>query len=362
MAKKLVITGTSAMQAWDEGVGAYARPTRVRTSAQFATTAAELAEFTTLPQGCTQPVEILVGDAGNRVNSKRWLGKLRRSPLPMGSIWDVGEGRYITFAGYFFLERAAQLSFVRAVLLGMELCGWYSTLMSVPYREYCDAERVRQGGALLTPPWPPAEWDLSLAHEQNLVDNGFVTRKPLSDAASLRAYLEGALSPQSNARALVAARQLQDHSHSPMESRLYARYCLPRRYGGQNLHPVELNRGFKISQDIAQAIGITEYSVDLYWPDAGMAIEYQGKHAHSGLSAEQRDRLKRNVLDIEGVRILSIDSKQVDNEDMMDRYGYTIARAMGIPDWKLRQSPREQARRNALANELREMDADLYRS
>ena len=287
---------------------------------------------------------------------------MHSGPLPAGSIWDIGSGRFLVSPAYFYLMRAPQLTFVQAVLLGMELCGWYSTLMSVPYRAYCDAERKKQGGALLFQPSPPAEWDITLEHQQNLIDNGFVTRKSLTDAAALRAFLENALSERSNARSLVAARHLEDNSHSPMESHLYARYCLPRRYGGLNLHPVVLNKCFSISEDIARAIGVSEYSVDLYWPNAGMAVEYQGRHAHSGLSAEQRDRLKRNVMDIEGVRIISIDSSQVENEDIMERYGYTIGRAMGIPEWKLKPNARERVKCNALVDELRTMDVDLYRS
>ena len=360
MAKKLVITGTSAMQAWDEGVGAYARPTRVRSSAQFATTAAELAEFTTLPQGCTQPVEILVGDAANRTRTARWHANLRQSPLPAGELYDIGGDRLLTSPGLFFLQTAPKLTFVQAVLLGMELCGYHSTLMSAPYRAYCDEVRCEQG-ALLTNPWPPTEWDMSLDHQRELMELGFVIRAPLTDAGSLFEFAQRIYAEHSRSRAVAAARYVAGKSRSPMESRLYIRYCLPRRYGSLGLVPVELNREFKLSAEIAQATGITDYSVDLYWPKGGIAIEYQGKQVHAGLSAEEKDRLKRNILETTGVRIISIDSTQFANEDVLSLYGNEIAKSMGIAAWKLKPRKGEQAKRNALSDELRMWDADLYR-
>lgn len=360
MAKKLVITGTSAMQAWDEGAGAYARPTRLRSPAGFASSAAELAEFTTLPQGCTEPVDILVGDAAKRTRTSRWHADLRESLLPAGSLYDIGGNRCLTSPGLFYLRVAPKLTFVQAVLLGMELCGYHSTLMSSPYRAYCDDVR-REQGALLANPWPPSEWDMSVEHQKELMSNGFVTRDPLMDAGSMLAYMQRVYVEGSRSRAIAAARYVVDNSRSPMESRLYARYCLPRRYGGLGLLPVELNRGFELSESIARATGITAYSVDLYWPKGGIAIEYQGKHAHAGLSAEERDRLKRNILETTGVRIISIDKKQYANEDVLDLYGDEIAKSMGIAAWKLKPRKGEQAKRYALADELRAFDVDLYR-
>ncbi|MDO4399704.1 MAG: hypothetical protein Q4D27_02005 [Coriobacteriia bacterium] len=361
MTKKLVITGVSAMQAWDEGARPYARPSRVRSPNSFAAASSELAEFSALPQGCVNPVEILVGSDSSYHRTHRWRAHVQRSPLPPNSILDIGLNRCMTSPEFFFLRTAPKLSLVQAVLLGMELCGWYSTLMSAPYRQHCDKVRTEQGGALLMNPWPPTAWDLSLEHQRDLMKNGFVVRPPLTDAASLREYLHRALSEKSNSRALVAARYVADNSRSPMESRIYARYCLPRRYGGFNLVPVELNREFELSPEVAQAIGIEKYSVDLYWPRGKLAIEYQGRYAHSGLNAEQRDRLKRNILETEGVRIISIDSSQYAKGDILDIYAGEIASSMGIEAWRMKPSAAEQRKRLELINELESWDVDLYR-
>ena len=243
----------------------------------------------------------------------------------------------------------------------MELCGYHSTLMSAPYRAYCDTVRREQGGVLLTKPWPPTDWDMSVQHQRDLMNNGFVMRPPLTDSAGLAAYVSRVLSEKSNSRALTASRFVQDGSHSPMESRLYLRYCLPRRYGGLNLNPVELNRSFEISPELASATGITNYSVDLYWPDGGIAIEYQGEYAHSGLNAEQKDRLKRNILEVFGVRVISIDWNQYRNEDVLELYGREIAKRLGIAAWELKPRGNEAGKRIALANELRSQDVDVYR-
>ena len=361
MAKRLAITGVSSMQAWDEGAKTYARPTRLRSVASFAASASDLAAFTTLPQGCTTPVEILVGDIAKRSKTRLWRACLKKDPLPSGSLWDLGDNRCLTAPEYFFLRTAPRLSFAQAVLLGMEICGHYSTLMSAPYRKYCDMVRREQGGSLLANPWPPTEWEMSVEHQRQLMQLGFISRPSLASGDGLRDYLSRALSEGSHSRAILAARHIKDGSRSPMESRLYARYCLPRRYGGLSLLPVELNRTFTLSADVAKTIGVTHFSVDLYWPTASIAIEYQGKEVHSGLTAEQRDRLKRNILEVEGVRILSIDAAQYDNKSVLELYGSEIAAGMGKASWELKPRRGEQQKRYALADELRDWESDLYR-
>ncbi|MDO4399576.1 MAG: hypothetical protein Q4D27_01350 [Coriobacteriia bacterium] len=245
--------------------------------------------------------------------------------------------------------------------MGMELCGWYSTLMSVPYREYRD-EYIRENHMpLATQVWPPDGWDLSLRHQRDLMELGFVNRAPLTSAKGIQSHVRRSLSENSNSRALVAARLLRDGSHSPMESRLYARYCLPRRHGGLNLNPVELNAKIQLTDEIAEATGKREYSVDLYWPKGNIAIEYEGSFAHSGISAEARDRLKRNILEAKGIRIISIDKAQYANEDMLEFHGVEIAKSMGIKPETLAPNARESRARHALIDAVNSWDTDLYR-
>jgi len=193
------------------------------------------------------------------------------------------------------------------------------------------------------------------------MDNGFVVRKPFVGVDDIARYLEKALSGKSNSRALVASRMVAADSRSPMESRLYARYCLPRRYGGMNLRPVLLNSALDVPEDYARASGVPKYSVDLFWPKAGKAIEYEGEFAHSGLSAEEKDRLKRNILESSGIRIISIDRRQYANEDILELYGREIAQGMGMVPSELKLQQKELAARMALIDDVTSWDYDLYR-
>ena len=358
--RRLVIANVSAMQALDEGAGFYARPSQVRSPATFASTAAELHSFTALPSGCTVPIEALVGTK-TRLNTNEWRASHRGSLLPPGSVLEIGQNRFLTSAEFFFLRTAPKLSVAQAVLLGMELCGYYSTLMSIPYREYCNALIRERKISLSDKPWPPSDWGMSLEHQRDLMKNGFITRYPHSTPESISRYLDGALSANSNSRALSAARLLLPNSHSPMESRLYARFCLPKLYGGFNLKPVELNGSIRLPHALAYATGIKDYSVDLLFRKAHLGIEYEGNPSHSGLSAAQKDRLKRNILESTGIRIISIDSKQYANEDMIELFAHDIAKGLGIADWQLKLTPKERLSRYALIDEMSSWDYDLYR-
>ena len=359
--KRLCITGVSAMQAWDEGAMSYARPSRVTSPNTLADTSAELAAFTTLPQGCTEPVHIAVGNDAHRLRTKQWAAHRRRASYPVGSLLDIDDNRLVVSPNEFFLHRAPKLSIVQAVLLGMELCGYYSTLMSVPYKRYCDALIRDRSIRLGDRPWPPANWDLSLEHQRNLMDNGFVTREPLSTVDAVNRYLAHVLSPTSHSMAKSAARVIRGNSHSPMESRLYARYCLPRRFGGLNLNPVRLHEEIPLTDNYARSLGIDRYWVDLYWPTCGVAIEYEGEYPHSSLTAQQRDRLRRNVLQATGIRIISIDKAQFANESIMELHGVEIAKALGLAASTLEPRSSEKQARDALINEIHDWDFDLYR-
>ena len=254
-------------------------------------------------------MKVLVGNS-TRLNTAQWKAHYKTGRLPAGSLLEVGNGRLLTSAEHFFLKTAPKLSVARAVLLGMELCGWYSTLMSRPYQEHCNQLIQAREISLDAKPWPPADWDMSLEHQRDLMRNGFVSRSPLTTPERIGEYLNRALSDRSHSRALVTSRLLQADSHSPMESRLYARYCLPKRYGGLYLRPV---------------------------------------------------RLKRNILESTGIRIISIDRKQFANEDVLELYAQQIAKGLGIPKWKLKAKPAERLARFELLDDICSWDYDLYR-
>lgn len=359
--KRLGIVGISAMQAYDEGAMPYAKPTRITSASAFASTASELAVFNALPQGCTYPVHVSVCDDAHRLRTKRWYAFSYKGPFVPGTWLDIGDNRLLISPEEFFLRMATKLSAVQAVLLGMELCGYYSTLMSAPYREYCDGLVRERAIALGERPWPPTEWDMPLEHQRGLMKNGFITRSPLTTPEKLAHHLEQSLSSNRYARVKTLVGLVEKNSHSPMESRLYAWYCLPRRYGGMNLRPVELNAEIELPESIARTVGFERYSVDLYWPTAKRAIEYEGSSAHSGLTAVQKDRLKRNILEATGIRIISIDKEQFADEDVMNLYGEQIAGGLKVRPSKLALQPREYAARRALLDEINNWDCDLYR-
>lgn len=194
-------------------------------------------------------------------------------PIPPRSFAKAAPGINVSSPEFTFLQLARDLSLIELIQVGYELCGRYSIDPSHP--------------------------------------KGFSSRRNLTSADELIAYLETAQRAPGIRRALQAARYILDNSASPAETKLAIFLTLPTRYGGFGLPKPELNRTVITSTDHESRLGTRR--CDLVWKHANLALEYESDAEHALSHKIYADSVRRNELTAEGVTVITVTKRQLYN-------------------------------------------------
>jgi len=218
-------------------------------------------------------------------------------------------------------------------MLGMELCGSYSTL---PFSH-----------AARSPYTPTAK-----EHQR-----GYVERAALTNPHEIVEHLETVLGNGSEAKALAAARHLVGNAHSPAESRYFIRLYTSAKRGGYGFPKPLLNARLPLPPDLQQLTGRTEYVIDFLHPKQHLGVEYDGGY-HWNDEQRLADNLRELVLNELGIEVVRVDKHQLESLEAMDISAQAISKRLGI---RLRRpSDSTLKKRKELQDQLLDFGFDLY--
>lgn len=80
--------------------------------------------------------------------------------------------------------------------------------------------------------------------------------------------------------------------------------------GGLGLVPPKLNEPVTLSARAKEATGLSRVVCDWLWPEARVAVEYDGRDSHASPQQQARDARKRDALRIDGFDLTVITSSQ----------------------------------------------------
>ncbi|MCL1895041.1 MAG: hypothetical protein FWG03_00685 [Clostridiales bacterium] len=195
-----------------------------------------------------------------------------------------------------FLQMASQLTVVKLIELGYELCGVYS---------------------------------MPNASDKNVPIRGFHNRQPLTNIKKLKAFLESMPGVKGHKKAVRALRFVINGSASPMETKLAMFLTLPYMLGGYGFCLPEMNERIDIPKASRELFGKSYYVCDLFWPDEGIAVEYDSDQQHTGSTHITNDSIKRNALGKSDIRVVSVTKLQLRNRAGLEGVARTIADYMG---------------------------------
>ena len=268
------------------------RPTRIRSLAGGAPSRSKVGAFLAdHPDLATDEVHVIVrsGDQreidGVRVHT-------RSAPLPDRSLFRLDDGLYVASPELCLLQLASKLTEPQAVKLAMEMCGSYAIDV----------------------------------HDDEM---GFAKRPPLTSAAKLGAYAARLHKPGGGARALHHLRYVIDDAASPRETALCMLLCMPPRFGGYGIALPELNRRIELTRREQLAVGAHHFDCDLYWPGSKVAVEYDSAQFHTASEKQERDAIRRNMLQYKGVHVITATRAQVNSGAQFDKLANQIARKVG---------------------------------
>lgn len=176
---------------------------------------------------------------------------------------------------YLFLRYANELSLLKLIFLGMEICGIRDEL-----KPLCTERKIKS-----------CAYSLKRHHGRN--------------------------------NALKAVQFIQSRSYSPMESRLYMHLCLPNYLGGCGFPKAQLN--YPIT------VGSKPYYLDLCFPEAKLAVEYDSYTYHSNAHSFSRDNIRSSKIETLGYRVIHVKPGQLKKVDAYTDLVLNISRILQKP-------------------------------
>lgn len=232
---------------------------------------------------------------------------LWQGPVPSGSFEVISDTTRMSTPEYFFLRKANQLPFAKAVNMGIELCGRYRTVLT----------------------------------QYNKGDEYDYIKKPRTTVNRLRHYLREARGTKEGKRAKRILRYVIDECGSPMGCYLYMLLCLPRSHGSYGLERATPAGVFEDNDGLMPSSAGDYLVYDLCWPKKRVALQYTGSHLPGDRQME--------ALCAGGMRVMCVTDADIADTDRFDAVAHGLATLLdlGFPEetkkWlSMRKSLRKQ--------------------
>ena len=245
------------------------------------------------------PLHILLGHANARRMSKAVKQHVFTARIPVDCFVKAGKGLMVSAPEFCFLQMAKELPLIKLIVLGYELCGTYSLPAVITSKE-----SIRQ-------------------------QRGFNTRPPLASKKKLETFLACTPGVAGHKNAARALRYIADGAASPMEAKLAILLTMSFKLGGFNFPLPELNSRIIPVKMAKQSSDKTYYCCDLYWPDFGLAVEYDSDFYHTGPERIAGDSKRRNALASMGVKVVTVTNRQIHSVSELEKVARILAGHMG---------------------------------
>ena len=263
------------------------------------------------------PCHVLVKSHADRRESRMFKPRVWSRPLPRGTFVELNEELYLSSGPFLMLQLANELDFVRAVRVGLELCGIYTLYMG---------EKI---GLKSTDPSEKIYKFISGV-------------PPVTSVAKIERFLEGCHGQMGHREADKVLKYLLDDSGSPMESAAYMLACMPKRYGGYGVH----KPAFNPTVNVQTKSGLEQRRPDLFWAGPGVDVEYNSDLIHIAKEQYYKDAKRQVELVAARYQVLPLTRDDVMSPVKFDKFMFGLAKVLGI---RMRAFPADwRARRKAL--------------
>ena len=260
------------------------------------------------------PIQALVPNRSMASRSERLVTHAWSHDIPSGAYLRLDSGIYLPTPAFLIQQLASQLDKIGLILLGLELCGFYS------------------------------KWSFPATGAHHTVMDEFegctYELEPAVSVVRLTNYMRQRNGERGHRAAQHILERVLDRSASPMESAVYLLLCLPRRLGGYGLPAPVLNVEVKVSTSTTTSSRFP----DLYWPSRSLDVEYDSDQDHSGNWSRYRDARRTVELAAERITVLPLTRAQLYNASEFEAFAATVRRNLGIrartldEDWRTKHS------------------------
>ena len=300
-----------------------------------------------MPTELSYPINLMVGSKNAQWKSKTVRQRLYTGRIPDGGFVGIGSEMAVSAPHFCFFQMAGELPLIKLIELGFEICGTYSL---PPISSHGNEYSAKQDNGQSNDDDIPEKLlrankefinnpklysllketaDRALRGEEEDIENRPLYGLPqLTNTKAIKAFtakMEGVKGKKKAARAL---RYIADGSASPMVTILFMLLTLPYKLGGYGLPAPELNRRIDIVSPTKDRPGKSYYVCDLFWPEEGLAVEYDSDTYHSGADRIARDSKRRFDLSALGISIITVTNKQIRNAAEFEGVAKLIAQKL----------------------------------
>ena len=255
---------------------------------ECASTAEGLSAFNTEnPLYGGRPVTVLVSERNSRRTSSDIRTRCLNCMVPDESFAKLKDGLFVASPELTFALMGYGRSIGEIAEAGLNLCGRY-------FLHYRTEEICRRREFLVTP-------------------------------QRLRAYLARVSEMRGSGNAAEALKWIAPNSGSPMESKTWLVFCLPRRLGGFNLPFDAMN--FDVSAGRLSGLTVqSNFSIDMVCSKQRFGLEYDGRDYHEDAANDKR---RRNELSTLGWRVFPIEKDTLYDAEATERTAHQLAHQLG---------------------------------
>lgn len=241
--------------------------------------------------GMGKPLHVLVADKSAWRHNDGVVCHVCSQPLPEGAFCLVEDGVYVSAPELLLLQRAKSLSIPQAAAAGDELCARY----------FLDDE-----------------------------DKSHTRGSAPSSVSQMRTFADKAHNIEGGRIARRALQYMVDGANSPMEVRTEIRLCFPRYYGGYGLMPPTMNGLIELDEYARRLSGTQCCYGDLYWPQARIDVEYDGRRDHEGEEKIMRNNGRDDAIQHMGILVKTVTWLQYKDLQQFECIAKDIAKELGM--------------------------------
>ncbi len=268
------------------------------------------------------PIDLLVYDRNKTRESNLTTPWLWSKELPYGATTQIVDDLWVTTPAFTLLQLASKKSLVATVLMASELCGTYS-VYTPPAPVEAQLNKLAARGQLL----PYGGWRPCLSANGQVTD--LWQRPPLVTPQDL-ASIAADVAPHRGCKVLAQAAELVvPMAASPFETQAGILLGFSRRRGGEGHSGFSHNERVDLSREARLIADRGFCSCDLYWPE-GLDVECQSAQYHDNQGSYLSDSDRSAALELMGIKVLPLTSKQLADEDRFAAFSSAVAHARGV--------------------------------
>lgn len=153
---------------------------------------------------------------------------------------------------------------------------------------------------------------------------------PLASPESITAYMDAVPRLKGSVKTKKLLPFVTVNAESPMEVKVDMLTSLPKRYGGKGIPRPVLGHAVSVPEQYQRSLGSATFRYDFFWPAHNLEVEYDSDAVHGNAEKKPHDSRRRNIIQAQGVRCLTLTRDQVMHDLAFEEYIFELSLLLGV--------------------------------